>query len=104
MESITKFYDPILYVVVIVFPVTTLMLIRVVKKEKTELVSGAVSNPILPNLDLRFFSKLQGEYRRITGKNTLAVINKLSFWLTLVGLFLNFIVPIIIEFISFSKA
>jgi len=70
MESILKFYDPILYIVVVVFPVTTLMLVRVVKRKNMELISGAVTNPILPNLDLRFFSKLQSEYRRITGKNT----------------------------------
>ena len=97
MEAAIKIVEAILYVCIILLPVTTLLLIKTVKKENLKLIQGAVTNPILPNLDLNFFSKLQSEYTRITGNYSLAIINKLSLHFGLIGFFLLFALVIIDE-------
>jgi len=97
MEMIIQSVEMILYACIVILPVTTLILIRIVKKENQKMIEGAVTNPIFPNLDFRFFSELQREYIRITGKTLLAKTNKLSLYFGLGAFFLLFILIIIGE-------
>jgi hypothetical protein len=100
MGRVTQIVEGILYVCVVVFPVTTYLLIRTVKQENLKLIEDAVTNPMLPNLDLKFFPSLQREYTRITGNRLLAIINKLSFYSGLSGFILLFALVVIHEMLS----
>ena len=61
------------------------------------MIEQAVTNPIIPNFDLRFFSELQKEYKRITGQSLLAITNKLVLYFGVGGLFLLFALVIASE-------
>jgi len=97
MESAITIVEIILYACVFLLPVTTLLLIRVVKKENLKMVKDGVINPLYPNLDLRFFTELQCEYKRITGQSFLSITNKLALYFGVVGFFLFFALVIVEE-------
>jgi len=97
MESAIKIVEIILYACVVLLPVTSLLLIRVVKKVNLKIIEQAVTNPIIPNFDLCFFSELQKEYKRITGQSLLPITNKLALYFGIGGLFLLFALVIVSE-------
>jgi len=97
MESIEIILEKLLYVAVVVFPISTLILINKVKKDNYRFVKDAVKNPILPDLNLNFFGILRREYIRITGKRVLVNLNKTSQYILVLCIALLFLVSIITE-------
>jgi hypothetical protein len=97
MDFLIAILEKILFVCIFVFPISTIALIRTVKRKNMELVKNAISNPILPDLDLNFFAKVQNEYIRITGKHTLTSVNKISFYLSIFAFILMFFCVVINE-------
>ena len=100
MKAIDWFINLIeilLYLSLPIFIGSTLYLISVVKKKNYKIVRNAVTNPVFPNIDLNFFGKLQNEYLK-TRKNIIPVlINRLTFYILIIGFILLFILVIIKE-------
>ena len=88
MADLLKFIEVEMILNVIVFPLSTLLIIQTVKRFNFDLVDNAVKNPIVPDINLNLFSKLRKEYTLSTGKKLLPIINKISQY----GLFAGFIV------------
>ena len=61
------------------------------------MVENAISNPILPNFDFSFFSELQREYMRISGKTYPANLNKMSLYFGVGGFIVFFALVILGE-------
>jgi len=78
MKTIEIILESILYINILLFPLSTLLLINKAKKTNYNLVKNAVKNPILPNLNLSFFEDLRVEYKKSVGEKSLAILNKTS--------------------------
>lgn len=104
MESlgwIINLIEMLLYVVLPVFVVSTIYLISVVKKSNYKLVRDAVTNPVLPNIDLSFFRKLQKEYLRIRNNKIPALANRISFFALIIGFLILLLLVIVQELIRY---
>ncbi len=101
MEDLISVIEYILYICVVVFPISTLLLIQKVKKENLKFIDEAVKRPIIPNVDLGFFSDLRNKYHRITGQKFLVNINKISFYFMLICFPLLFILIVAAEVCNF---
>lgn len=53
-----------------------------------KLIKGAVKNPVIPDLDLNFFSELRKEYKKNYKNSIIPIINKISFYITFGSIFL----------------
>ena len=87
----------VLYVALLLFIVSTVYLIIVVKKSNYKLIKDAVTNPVLPNIDLGFFKNLQNEYLLIRKNKIPALTNRLSFFILVFGFFLLLILVVVQE-------
>ena len=101
MELAIIIIEVSLYISVIVFPITLLILIKTVKKQNLKLVESAISNPFFPNIDLSFFENLRQEYYKISGNNLLIKINKTAQYVMVAGFFLLFGLGILNEAIRY---
>lgn len=77
---ILQILEVFLGVLLVMFISSTVYLVYVVKRHNYRLIKDSISNPIFPNLDLRFFKKLQDEYLLVNRRKWPATINKLSFY------------------------
>jgi hypothetical protein len=99
IPEVIKFVEKLLYVSLILFVFTTFYLMRVVKKENLKLIKKAITNPFFPNLNLSFFSDLHNEYFKIKKSRFLVLINKVAFYILLIGVLSLFFLVVIEEFI-----
>ena len=89
-----KIIEILLWIAGPIFIGSTYYLIIVVKKTDMKLIKDAITNPLLPNLDLGFFGKLQEEYGRQRSNRIPATINKISFYIVVVGFLSLFLMVI----------
>lgn len=94
LSVIMFFLEPFLYVALFCFIASTWYLIILVKKSNYKLIKNSVTNPLIPDLDLSFFKKLQEEYRRQRSNPIPVIINRISFYFLIYG----FIIMILIVF------
>ena len=80
-----------LYIFGPIFIISTFVLIQAVKKHNYQMIKDAIKNPFFPNIDLGFFGKLQKEYISHYKNKSLAVLNKISFYVTIIGSILLFL-------------
>lgn len=92
-----EFLETVLYIALPVFVLTTFYLISVVKKHNYKLIQKSITNPILPNIDLGFFKKLQEEYVLIKKNKIPALINKISFYSITLGFIVLLLLVVIQE-------
>ncbi len=98
MEIAIRITEILLYISVLLFPVTSLVLIRTVKKQNLKLIKEAVKNPLISNISFRFFEDLRKEYLEITDCYWLVWVNKITQYLLIVGFSLLMVLVIINEF------
>ena len=91
--------EKFLYISLGLFILTTFHMIRIVKKENSKLIKEAVTSLFYPNLNLTFFSEIRNEYYRIKKSNFLALINRVSFYVLLIGLISLIFLVVLEEFI-----
>jgi hypothetical protein len=100
LALIINFLEILLYISLPLFIASTLYLISVVKKSNYKLIKDAVTNPIIPNIDLRFFGKLQNEFLKIRKNGLPPLVNKVSFYIIIIGFILLFILVVMQEMFS----
>lgn len=100
-STVTNILEGILYGALGVFVISTLYLVQIVKKKNMELVKGAVTNPLLPNFDLSFFSKLRAEYEKISKSKLLTNVHMISFYVLILGVALLFVLVVSEEFLRY---
>jgi len=100
LEVLIKVIEIVLYVSMPLFIASTAYLILVVKKSNYALVKEAISNPILSDIDFKFFKKLRIEYLKVRKHVIPAFVNKITFWTMVGGFSLLFILVIIQELIK----
>ena len=94
IENLVQIIEFVLYVALPIFILSTLYLISVVKKTDFDLVNNAVTNPIIPDLDLNFFTKLQDNYLQTEKSKIPAYANRFSLYALIGGFFLMFVLVI----------
>lgn len=97
-----KIVEILLYIALPSFIGSTYYLVIVVKKTNMKLVKSGVTNPLFPNIDLGFFSKLREEYKCQRSNRIPAIINKISFYIVVVGFLSLFLMIIAQEFLRYS--
>ena len=97
-----KIVEILLYIALSSFIGSTWYLIIVVKKTKMKLVKNAMTNPLWPNIDFSFFSKLQEEYKHQRSNHIPATINKISFYILVIGFIFLFLMVIAQEFLRYG--
>ena len=103
LEIGIKIVEMLLYIALPSFIGSSCYLIIAVKKTNMNLVKNAMINPLWPNIDLSFFSKLQEEYKKYHRSNhVIATINKISFYVLVVGFISLFLMVIAQEFLRYS--
>ena len=103
LEIGIKIVEMLLYIALASFVGSTCYLIISVKKTNMKLVKNSITNPLWPTMELSFFSKLQEEYKKTHGSNhILAAINKISFYILLLGFVFLFLMVIAQEFLRYS--
>ncbi len=93
MKIIEIVLESVLYINILLFPLSTILLINKAKKTNYNLVKKAVKNPILSNFDLGFFEELRFEYIMNVQKKSLAILNKISQY----SLVLSFVMLLILS-------
>ena len=101
LDWIVSLIEILLYVALPIFFASTLYLISVVRKSNYKLARDAVTNPVLPNIDLSFFRKLQDEYLLMRKNKIPALANRVSFYTLIIGFILLFILVIAQELSSY---
>ena len=91
----------LLYISILVFIVTTFYLIETVKKSDHQMLRNAVRNPILPNIDLGFFNKLQKRYLVQHKSRIPPVANRISFFAMIILFSLLFVFVVVRESLRF---
>ncbi len=86
-----KVIEIVLYIILPIFIISTFVLIQAVKKHNYQMIKDAIKNPLFPNIDLGFFGNLQKEYVSHNKNKSLALLNKISFYVTIIGLILLFL-------------
>lgn len=71
---------------VVIFGITLFWMIRTVRKRDFEMVKNALTNPLWPRTNLRFFVQVYKKYVTITRSRILVIINLVSLFFVLVGL------------------
>ena len=102
LEIVIKIVEALLYIALPSFILSTFYLIVVVKKTNIRLVKSGVENPLFPNIDFRFFKKLREEYKRHRSNRTPCIINKISFYILVVGFISLFLMAIAQEFLRYT--
>lgn len=74
------FVESILYVCILSFPLTTLIMIHRVKKTNKNFVIDNIANKYDINIDLKFFYQLRNEYLKIGGRSLISIINAVSLY------------------------
>ena len=97
-----KAIEILLYIALPSFIGSTYYLVVVVKKTNMKLVKSGIINPWFPNIDLGFFTKLQEEYKRQRSNRIPAIINKISFYIIVVGFISLFLMVIAQELLRYS--
>ncbi len=97
-----KIVEILLYIALPCFIGSTYYLIVITKKTNMELVKSGIKNPLFPNIDLSFFSKLREEYKRQRPNHILTIINKISFYITVGGFISLFLMVIAQEFLRYN--
>jgi len=70
----------------IIYALTLYWMIRAVRKRELELVKAALTNPLWPRTDLKFFITIYKKYYEFTKSRILIAVNLLSLTIVLVGL------------------
>ncbi len=100
MKSITcviGLIEVALWAALPIFIASTLYLISVVKKSDFNMIKDTVTNPVIPNLDLSFFRRLQEKYLLVKKNKIPALVNRFSFYVLIGGFFLMFFLVIVQE-------
>ena len=95
IEFFIRITEIILYINLPFFFGSTYYLIVKVKEVNMELIRDAVTNPIIPDLDLNFFSELRNEYRKNYKNNIIPIVNKISCYISFGSIF--FFLMVIIQ-------
>ncbi|HHB77410.1 MAG TPA: hypothetical protein ENK84_12870 [Desulfobulbus sp.] len=96
-----KIVETLLYIALPSFIVSTYYLVIVAKKTNMKLVESGITNPLFPNIDLNFFRKLQEEYKRQRSSRIPTTINKISFYIVVIGFISLFLMVIAQEFLRY---
>jgi hypothetical protein len=99
IELISRVVEFFMYVSLPIFASSTLYLISVVKKKNYKFIKNAVTNPVIPNIDMRFFKNLQNEYLSVRKNKIPAFANRISFSMLIFGFILLFFLVILQELI-----
>ncbi len=100
-NTLISLLEILLYIAGPIFIITTLYLISVVKKYNFELIDEAIKNPIIPNLDLGFFKKLQDEYLLLKKNKFPALANRYSFFILIISFLSLFLLVIFQEMMRY---
>jgi hypothetical protein len=73
-------------IAVVVYGTTLYWMIRKVRKNELDFVKAALTNPLWPRTDLKFFVVVYKKYYELTKSKTLIAVNLLSLLVVLFGL------------------
>lgn len=93
--ALVEFLDKLVYVSLPVFAISTFYLLVTVKKKDRNFVSDYQNDSTIPDIDLSFFSRLQSAHYSYYKQKTPVVINKISFYLTVIGFIVFFLLAIL---------
>jgi len=86
METFIKLIEPLLYVAVVCFPLTTAIMIFSLKRLGYDPVGSSVKSKWSIDIDLSFFSKLRKGYAQERGNKFIPALNCFSFYFGILGL------------------
>jgi hypothetical protein len=86
---------------VIVFHISTILLIKEVKKKGIGFVKNAVTNPIIPNFDLGFFEKNGCKNKTFTEMKLLSFVNKTAQYSCFIAFTILFALVVVKEIIKY---
>ncbi len=73
-------------IALVIYGSTLYWMIRTVRKHELEFVKNAITNPLWPRTDLKFFVVVYRKYFELTKSKTLIAINLLALAIVLFGL------------------
>jgi len=73
-------------IAIVIYGSTLYWMIRTVRKNELEFVKSALTNPLWPRTDLKFFVVVYKKYYELTKSKTLIAVNLLSMLIVLFGL------------------
>ena len=101
ISSYIRTIEIVLYIVLPIFIISTFALIQAVKKYNFQIIKNGIKNPFFPNIDLGFFNNLQKEYVSHNKNKILAFLNKISFYISIIGSILLFLSVILEELLRY---
>ena len=86
METIFRILETITYLAVVVFPITTAIMIFSLKRLGYDPVGSTVKSKWSIDIDLSFFSKLRNGYAQERGDKLIPALNWFGFYFGIFGL------------------
>ncbi len=78
MEELNDAIDIIGQISLVVFAISTFIIVRTVRRGDFDTVNSIVTNPVIPNFDLAFYPWLLKTYSQIKQSKVLVYINLIS--------------------------
>jgi hypothetical protein len=90
-----QFIEILMFFAVVIFPITTGIMIFNLKRAGFDPVGSTAKSKFGFNIDLSFFKKLRRGYQKFNESSYLPLVNQISFYVLLLGIFCLLVLAII---------